>query len=230
MDRSSFAILIPVCLCASTVLAADPKAGAGPIDPGEEIAALGGQVLRSPGTGNIIEVKLNGCAGLRDEDLALVSRYTSLTDLSLERTAITGTGLAHLRKLRKLEWLNLWKTRVDDKGLVHLAELASLQYLPVGGTRITDAGLENLKGLRALLYLGLRDTAIGDAGVAKLTALPVLKEINLRGTGVTDECINSLIRIKTLRKLWLGETRISAHGRSRLRAALPLCLLDLTAD
>ena len=230
MARLFSSLILLAFLWPSSTSATDPCAGIKPPDPEEGIAALGGQVFRSPGTGKVIEVKLNGSARLRDEDLALVSSYTSLTDLSLEHTAITGAGLIHLRRLRKIEWLNLWQTTIGDEGLAHLSMLHSLQYLPVGGTRITDAGLEHLRDLPALLYLGLRDTDIGDAGVSKLTRLPVLKEINLRGTKVTDQCIESLCRIPTLRKVWLGETGISARGRARLKAGLPMCVIDLTGD
>ena len=210
--------------------AADSKPKANTRDPDREIAALGGHVFKSTKTGKVIEITLNGSARFSDEDLVHLSGYKSLTDLSLEGTAVSGSGLAHLAQLRKLEWLNLWQTNVDDKGLAQLTNLKSLKYLPVGSTRITDAGLDHLKGIQGLLYLGLRNTAVTDAGVAKLIALPALKEINLRNTRVTDDCIASLVRIKTLQKVWLGETRVTAKGRSRLRSALPRCEIDLTEE
>ncbi len=197
-------------------------------DPASEIEALGGHIFKSPRTGKVIEVRLNGSAKLSDEDLVHVSGYKSLTDLSLEGTMLTGSGLVHLAQLQKLEWLNLWQTNLDDKGLAQLTNLKSLKHLPIGSTRITDAGLDHLKGIKGLLYLGLRNTGVTDDGVAKLTALRVLKEINLRNTRVTDKCIASLVRIKTLEKVWLGETKVTARGRTRLRIALPRCVIDLT--
>ena len=63
-----------------------------------------------------------------------------------------------------------------------------------------------------------------------LINLATPKEINLRNTRVTDDCIASLVRIKTLQKVWLGETRVTAKGRSRLRSALPRCEIDLTEE
>ena len=199
-------------------------------NPASEIEALGGHIFKSPKTGKVIEVKLNGSAKLSDEDLVHVSGYKSLTDLSLEGTTVTGSGLVHLAQLRKLEWLNLWQTNLDDKGLAQLTNLKSLRHLPIGSTRITDAGLDHLKEIEGLLYLGLRDTGVTDDGVAKLITLPALKEINLRNTRVTDKCIASLVRIKTLQKVWLGETKVTAKGRIRLRSTLPQCVIDLTEE
>ena len=221
-------ILTASLLTLTPSFAADskPKTKAG--DPAREIAALGGHVFKNATTGKVTEITLNKSATLSDEDLVHISGYQSLTDLSLEGTAVNGSGLVHLAHLGKLEWLNLWQTNIDDKGLAHLPALKSLKYLPIGKTRITDAGLDHLKAMHGLIYLGLRDTAVTDEGVVKLITLPALEEINLRNTRVTDNCIASLVRIKTLQKIWLGETKVTVRGRSRLRSALPRCEIDLT--
>ncbi|NIP93495.1 MAG: hypothetical protein GWO24_08590, partial [Akkermansiaceae bacterium] len=179
---------------ASHLQAKDAQPGGEKADPEKEIAALGGHLFRDPRSNKVVEVKLNESEKLSDADLVQVAGFIALTDLSLENTAVTGEGLAHLAKLTKLEWLNLWNTRVDDTGLAHLAGLRALQFLPVGRTRITDKGLAHLKDLPKLTYLGLRDTAVTDAGVAHLATLPALQELNLRGTRVGDECIPVLIR------------------------------------
>ena len=201
-----------------------------PGNPAREIENLGGHLFKSPQSGKVVEISLNGARNLTDEDLIHLSSYRFLTDLSLERTTITGSGFVHLAKLEKLEWLNLWQTQVDDRALARIAGLKSLKHLPIGSTRITDAGLKHLRKMPNLIYLGLRDTGITDAGAVNLVALPALQELNLRNTGVTDKCIDSLLRIKTLQKLWLGETAISAMGFKRLRSGLPRCKIDLTGN
>jgi len=229
LKRSLQLVLTSIAL-AGPAEAKDAESPAPSIPPEKAIAALGGTVFREAQTKMVIEVKLNGSANLQDDDLKLVASFKHLTDLSLEGTSLTGAGLVHLSKLKKLEWLNLWQTNVDDKGMAHLAGLSSLQFLPVGGTKISNAGLEHLKDLPLLIYLGLRDTAISDAGVAKLTALPVLKELNLRNTRITDGCIVSLGKIRSLRKVWLGETKVTKKGLAQLRTALPRCEIELTTD
>lgn len=204
-----------------------------PNNPAREIENLGGHLFKNPRNGKIVEINLSGARNLTDEDLIHLSGYRFLTDLSLEGTAITGSGFTHFAKLRKLEWLNLWQTDIDDKALARLAglkHLKHLKHLPIGSTRITDAGLEHLRGMPDLLYLGLRNTGVTDAGAAKLTALPSLQELNLRNTKVTDKCIESLLRIKTLQKVWLGETAVTATGLKRLRSVLPRCEIDLTGN
>ena len=228
---------LPVLLALITSLPALPLLSAAdsgienePGNPAQEIENLGGQLFKSPQSGKVVEISLNGSRNLTDEDLIHLNTYRFLTDLSLERTAVTGSGFIQLAKLGKLEWLNLWQTQIDDKALARLAGLKSLKHLPIGSTRITNAGLEHLRKMPNLVYLGLRNTGISDAGAAKLVALPVLQELNLRNTGVTDQCIESLLRIKTLQKVWLGETAVSAMGLKRLRLGLPRCKIDLTGN
>ena len=188
---------------------------------------LGAVFFQHPKSQRVSEVKLNAIAKLKDADLALFSAFSEMTDLSLEKTKISGDGLKHIAELEKIEWLNLWDTKVDDKGLAHLKKLTALESLPVGRTAITDAGLLHLENLPKLNYLGLRDTAVTDTGIKNLVKYPALKELNLRGTKVTDECIATLIQMKKLRKVWLGETKVSNSGVARLMKALPKCNVSL---
>lgn len=217
------------------LLIAGPPLPAAP-DPKEEqnedpataaIEKLGGHLFRDAKTGEVVEVRLNRSAGLRDDHLAIVAKFTTLTDLSLEETAITGAGLAHLAGLKKLEWINLWNTQIDDPGMTILARLPALQSLPVGGTQITDAGLLPFKEHKTLRYLGLRNTAVTDSGVAHLAALPALTELNLRNTKVTDDCLSTLIGLRTLKKVWLGDTGVTKEGVARLRRMKPGCTVNL---
>lgn len=192
----------------------------------EAIERLGGHVFRDVRSGQAVEIKLEGVAKLNDGALAQVAEFSALTDLSLERSPVSGEDLRPLANLNCLEWLNLWKSGIDDAGLAHLAGLHTLQQLPVGGTRITDDGLAHLGQLRQLAYLGLRDTAVTDAGVARLADMPALKELNLRGTMVTDAAIPMLGGMTSLEKVWLGGTAVTIAGIERLRAALPGCVID----
>ena len=106
------------------------------------VESLGGTVVTNPLTGTVSEIRMNHSRTIRDVDLAVLNKYESLTDLSLEGTSIEGTGLSALTKLKTIEWLNLWDTRITDKGLREIARLKSLTHLPIGRTAINKCRAE----------------------------------------------------------------------------------------
>jgi len=194
----------------------------------------------------VIEVRANRTR-ITNNDLRLLSQFTSMTDLSLEDTRITAAGLTHLRMLHKLEWLNLYRCRIGDAGLKELAGLKSLQHLPVGETGISDSGLAHVRDLRQLVYLGLRgnkitdrglrqlsrlvrlqglylgETRISDKGLGHLAGLTQLRQLWLNDTTVSDASIGLLTRFTKLRELHITGTQITPQGLARLRSGLPNC-------
>ena len=92
----------------------------------EALKELGTVVFQNPETKRVTEVKLNAVAKLKDADLAHLSSFSEMTDLSMEETKITGAGLKHIAELKKIEWLNLWDTKINDEGLTHLKKLNAL--------------------------------------------------------------------------------------------------------
>ena len=64
----------------------------------------------------------------------------ALRSLQLTNTHVTSAGLAHLSRLRNLEWLDLDDTQIGDSGLEHLKELHGLKFLNVKDTHVTDSG------------------------------------------------------------------------------------------
>lgn len=164
---------------------------------------------------DVIEVNANR-TGITDKDLALVSEFTQMTDLSLEETTIGDAGLAHLHHLQKLEWLNLYRCRIGDQGLKELKHLNRLQHLPIGETHVTDAGLSHLRDMRQLVYLGLRGNNVTDDGVKHLRQLDRLTGLHLGGTGITDEGLKHLEGMTSLRDLWLDRTTVSDRSVATL--------------
>jgi hypothetical protein len=158
--------------------------------------------------GRVIEVNANR-KQITDGDLKAVGEFLTMTDLSLEETAITDKGLAHLTKLDGLVWLNLYQTKITDEGLRHVAKLKRLELLPIGETKVTDKGLAHLKKMTQLTYLGLRGNPITDKGVAQLAGLTNLTSLYLGETKVTDAGLESLAKMTKLKKLWLNNTAVS---------------------
>jgi hypothetical protein len=118
-----------------------------PVSRAQEDAAaierLGGAVFRRDG--RVVEVNLNRVR-LSDGDLALLSRFTAMTDLSLEETQVGDEALKSLAPLKELRWLNLYRTRIGDAGLAHLRLLErSREKLYIHRTDMTIGGVRELK-------------------------------------------------------------------------------------
>jgi hypothetical protein len=70
----------------------------------------------------------------------------SLTELELNDTLVSDTGLRAFKDLKKLTKLSLIDCRrVTDTGLKELRGLENLTELRISGTEVTDAGLRELQ-------------------------------------------------------------------------------------
>lgn len=140
---------------------------------------------------------------------AVVQRIAADTEaidanLSLLREQVTDADVALLRPLAdRLVWLNLSRTAITDAAAPHLAALTQLRRLHVANTALGDAAFRSLGKLRHLEYLNAHGTALGDDGLAALATLPKLL------------------------RLYAWQTRVTADGARRTRAAAPRLLLDL---
>jgi len=126
-------------------------------------------------SGEVLWIDLSE-TGLRDDDLASLSKLPGLQFLFIDNTQVTDAAMLHLKLLTQLRELGLSSTRVTDKGLTNLGELTKLKWLALAGTQVTDAGLVHLSELSSLKEIWLRETKVSNAGVAKLQeALPELR-------------------------------------------------------
>jgi hypothetical protein len=121
-----------------------------------------------------------GRAGLGDESLRHLASLPKLEYLLLPGNNFTDKGLYYLRDMTSLRVLafDSNKGQITDAGLAHLKKLTKLEELVLIGTQVTDAGLDYLKGLRRLQHLDLSDTRVTPAGVKRLQSeMPTLKEV-----------------------------------------------------
>jgi len=97
-----------------------------------------------------------GDSNLNDQMLASISVLSSLTRLSLERTAITDQGIGQLKNLNQLQYLNLIGTKVSAKGLEQLNGLQELRQIFLFQTLIQPAEANQLKKLfpKAMIDFG----------------------------------------------------------------------------
>lgn len=99
-----------------------------------------------------------------------------VSQLDLNRTSITGEGLAHLGGLGKLGTLKLRGSDFSDEGAAALAKLTGLGMVDLVETRISDAGLARLQGMPKLLTLFVGGSLVTEAGFASFRqAAPQVK-------------------------------------------------------
>lgn len=186
---------------------------------------------------------LEGTA-ITDAALESVSGFEELDSLRLSRTKLNGAGLAHLSRLRKLNWLflhdtevadefgvllkdvqfgSLWLsgTSVGDATLKAIAGRQSIHQLILNGTGITDAGLAHLKGTR-IVHLSANNTALSGSGLADLDIVQVL---DLSHSQLSDEAAKSLGRYATLEILNVAGTPLSEEAVRSLHEVLPNCTI-----
>jgi uncharacterized membrane protein len=111
--------------------------------------------LLDPIAKQLIWLKL-GDSQLNDKMLASIADLSSLTRLSLERTAVSDLGIAQLKKLGKLQYLNLIGTKASIKGLEQLKGLSELKQIFLFQTLIQPSEVDQLKKLfpKAKIDLG----------------------------------------------------------------------------
>lgn len=158
------------------------------------IEGIGGSV-RADAQGNVISIDLSETP-VRDSMLSAIAVFPHVQTINCTNADnITGSGLAALRGLSKLETLYLVHTQVDDAGLRHIRHLTSLKTLQLGHTKITDAGMPALDSLSQLQTLSIANTAVSDEGLVQLRDLRKLSTLILRDTKTTRRGVQELHRM-----------------------------------
>lgn len=84
-------------------------------------------------------------SGITDRQLKMLSDFTNLQRLHLERTPITDVGLSALSSCQHLSYVNVYGTAITDAGLAALRPLKQLDELYVWQSKVTPAGVAALK-------------------------------------------------------------------------------------
>lgn len=170
---------------------------------------------------------------LTDDALALLTGLTEVEDLSTEGIQITDAGFKHFtafQKLRRLKFFHpsLRSEKFTGTGLAELKALPKLESLTFAGSTAGDAALESIGQLTQLKEFRIWHTAqtqAGNAHLAKLTNLTALR-IGQRLASFTknsppsfdESTMDTLAQIKTLESIELTEARLSAKIIPQLKA------------
>jgi serine/threonine protein kinase/Leucine-rich repeat (LRR) protein len=169
-----------------------------------------------------------GGTQLTNAGLASLEGLTQLETLMIDRTAVRGPGLAHLRHFVRLKELQLGPSGLTDGDLVHIRNLKALERLGLWGTRVSGPGLANLKEMDLLRDLDLNDSRMTNSGLEHLKNLRQLEKLHLRGTQVTDAGLHHLEGLTNLDELDLTDTKVTAAGVETLQKSLPACKIIVT--
>ena len=173
---------------------------------------------------------------VNDKTIVLISKLPGVVSVALVgRTSgagITDDGMAHLAEMANLENLALRSNRITGTGLMHLRWLRRLKTLVSSG-RITDEALEQISKLEHLELLHLSQAAqVTDRGLAHIAKLTNLQSLRLEGGGqrdcmrITDEGLVNLYGLKNLGFLSLNSTEVTQAGIVSLKEALPKCKIE----
>lgn len=84
-------------------------------------------------------------SNITDDAFYHIGQMSSLRELYLQQTKLTGAGLVHLSKLQNLKLLDLSKTDINNGQLLHVLHLPSLVDLYINETQISKEIIEALQ-------------------------------------------------------------------------------------
>jgi len=175
-----------------------------------------------------LQLRSIGLASTRITDAGLLhlQAMENMTQLHLDDTSITDAGLANIRGLKRMYNLDLGNSMITDNGLRHLGAMSNLHFLDIGGPNITDAGLKHLKGFKKLESLNVAKASITEVGLRELAELPALRTLILSGAQLSSAAVDQLATMDGLSRIDLYDCGITFEEASRLKKALPKCLVQ----
>lgn len=179
---------------------------------------------------------------ITDETLALLTGLTELERLSSDGIQLTDAGYKHFTAFQKLKSLSFFhpafrSEKFTGSGLAHLKALPKLERLTFAGSTAGDAAMEAIGQLTQLKEFRTWHTAQTQAGnthLLKLTNLTGLRMGQRLPSWGKDSPISfdestmaTLAQIKTLESLELTEARLSAKIIPHLKSLPKLTKLKL---
>jgi hypothetical protein len=185
--------------------------------------------------GHIVNVTSN-VADFTNEEFKLFAAFPELTSLTLwhngkiDAKAITspcdGTGLVHLKDLKKLTKLTLAGGALNDAGMAEAAKLPALAELHIWHASFTDAGVaafRNHPRLEVVKIGPMWTNDLTDKSLEALAGCPKLRHIQIAETHLTwDGGLKHLAeKPGSLAIVDLKNCLIEPAEVEKLRAALP---------
>ncbi|MBX9666737.1 MAG: serine/threonine protein kinase [Candidatus Obscuribacterales bacterium] len=166
-----------------------------------------------------LEVLCLDAIGATDVGIAQLKDLKNLRILSLAGNDVTDRIFETIGTFPKLEILYLDHLQnVNGSGLAHLKRLPRLQKLNLeADPNLRSEYLELLGELKSLKELYLCKTRCNGNVLAKLTTLPNLSELDVRLTDIQDKDVPLFSKITSLERLYLDNRKISTKVFNPLR-------------
>ena len=177
---------------------------------------------------------------ITDDTLALLTGLTELERLSSDGIQLTDDGYKHFAAFQKLKSLAFFhpafrSEKFTGSGLAYLKALSKLEKLTFAGSTAGDAALESIGQLTQLKEFRTWHTAQTQAGNVHLAKLPLTalrigqRLPNGKDSPVSfdESSMETLAQIKTLESLELTEARLSAKIIPHLQALPKLTKLKI---
>jgi hypothetical protein len=159
----------------------------------------------------------------------------SLFHPAFRSKAFTGSGLAHLKALPKLEKLTFAGSTAGDVALEAIGQITQLKEFRTWHTAQTQAGNAHLSKLPlTALRMGQRlpewgkDSPISfdESTIATIAQIQTLESLELSEARLTTRIIPYLKALPKLSKLKIDTVDISVADVDAIKAALPNCQVD----
>lgn len=136
------------------------------------------------GFSSLCSLSLGACKGVDDDAIRAISvGLPTLRSLNLDCClGISSEGMISLGGFKSLTELSLQRTAVDDEAMRILGSLSAMKHLDLCSTsKITDVGLYALGSLSGLAFLDLRESErITKEGVRALSDVPAFHNVIIR--------------------------------------------------
>ena len=187
-------------------------------------------------------VMYGSCHGLNDETLPLLGGLTELEELGTDGMTLSDEGFKHFAAFKNLKNLSMfhpsWAFKAfTGSGLAYLKDLPKLEKLTFAGSTAGDVALESIGQIATLTDFRTWHTAQTQAGNAQLLKLPKLKEIYIgqrlpmggkeSPPSFDDSTLATLAKIPTLERLTLTEAKLTLNGLTQLKALTNLKSLKI---
>jgi uncharacterized membrane protein len=129
----------------------------------------------------VVNLSLNKMP-VKDEELKIISQFSSLRKLNLSFTNITGSALDELNKLKELRQLSLSGTAIKKEDILKLSSLKKLSRLFIWNTALTESDIAVLKN--TMQDITFEKGFNGDTTILKLTPPVLLNEEQIISTPV----------------------------------------------
>ncbi|HEY9718145.1 MAG TPA: hypothetical protein V6C69_11785, partial [Trichormus sp.] len=160
--------------------------------------------IKSPALAAIDLRDLENCD---DKTMGFVGRISSLTDVNCAGADVGNAGVAKLLALKNLDQLDIQKTLVTGDGLATVGKMTKLVRLAVGYNQLTDDSLKYLEPLQELHFLYIPACQLSDKCLVHIAKLRKLNHLELfNNQKISSKGMDMLATLPDLRTLTLDGT------------------------